>query len=141
MQHLTSLEGKHRLDTLVYSFSLAGQGHVFLSRGCTIAVFLLLAKIPFVSDVLTMCVIVAMQVGSNSLSRLVGMALSSQDLFFIGMISFWTSSILRDENCFNCGMLLTCCLNPSALLSSSLIVCIFPMKKSAKSLTISSCDL
>ena len=62
---------------------------MFLSRGCTIAVFQLLAKIPFVSDVLTMCVIVPMQDGSNSLSKLVGMASSSQDLLFIDMISFW----------------------------------------------------
>ena len=77
---------------------------MFLSRGCTIAVFQLLAKIPFVNDVLTMCVIVSMQDGSISLSRLVGMALSSQDLFFIDMISFWTSSISKGENCFNCGM-------------------------------------
>ena len=47
-----------------------------------IAVFQLLAKIPFVSDVLTMYVIVSMQDGSISLSRLVGMASNSQDLFF-----------------------------------------------------------
>ena len=32
-------------------------------------------------------------------------------------------------------------LNLSALLTASLIVCIFPMNKSAKSLAISSCDL
>ena len=61
---------------------------VFLSRGCTIAVFHMLAKIPFVSNVLTMCVIVPVQDGSNSLSKLVGMAYSLQDLLFIDMISF-----------------------------------------------------
>ena len=47
-----------------------------------------------------MCVIVSMQDGSISSSRLVGMASSSQDLFFIDMISFWTSSILRGEIAF-----------------------------------------
>ena len=75
---------------------------MFFKQGATIAVFHLLAKIPFVSDVLTMCVIVSLQDGSISLSRLVGMASSSQYLFFIDMISFWTLYILRGENCFKC---------------------------------------
>ena len=114
---------------------------MFVSREHTIVVFQLLAKIPCVSDVLTICVIVPIQDGSNSLSKLVGMASSSQDLLFIDMISFWTSSILRGINWFSCGMLLTWGLNTLALLSSSLIVCIFQMKKSAKSLAISPCDL
>ena len=78
-----------------------------LSRGHTIAVFQLLAKIPFVSDVLTMCVIVPMQDGSTSLSKLVGMASSLQDFLYTDMISFWTSSISRGVNCFSFGMLLT----------------------------------
>ena len=60
-------------------------------------VFQLLAKIPFVSDVLTMCVIFPMWDGSNSLSKLVGMASSSQDLLFIDMISF--SDFFDFEGC------------------------------------------
>ena len=80
---------------------------MFLSRGHTIAVFQLLAKIPFVNDALTMCVIVPMQYSSNSLSKLVGMASSLLDLLFIDMISFWTSLISRGVNWLSCGMLLT----------------------------------
>ena len=70
-----------------------------------------------------------------------GVASSLQDLFFIDMISFWTSLISRGVNWFSCGMLLTSGFNTLTLLSSSIIVCIFPMKKSAKSLAISPCDL
>ena len=68
------------------------------------------------------------------------MASSLQDLLFIDMISFWTS-ISRGVNWLSCGMLLTWGLNSLALLSSFLIVCIFPMKKSTNSSAISPCDL
>ena len=54
-----------------------------------------------------MCVIVPMQDGSNSLSKLVGMVSSLEDLFFIDMISFWTSLISRGVNWFSYVMLLT----------------------------------
>ena len=80
---------------------------MFLSRGHTPVIFHLLAKIPFVNDVLTMCDIVPMQDGSNSLGKLVGMASSPQDLFFIDIISFCTSLILWGVIWFSCGMLLT----------------------------------
>ena len=55
---------------------------MFFKWGNTISVFQLLAKIPFLSDVLAMCVTIPMQDVNKSLSKLVGMASSLQDLFF-----------------------------------------------------------
>ena len=75
---------------------------------------------------LTIYAVVSIQDGSIALSSSVGMMSSSQDLFFIDIFSFWTSSIVRGEKHFNGGM---------TLLNQSLIFCTSSMKKSAKSST------
>ena len=92
------------------------------------AVFQSLPNNPFVSDMLIMCVIISIKDGSISLSSSVEMMSSSQDLFFIDIISFWTSSIMRGEKHFNCGMSLICGLNFSIMVNWSLIFCIFQWK-------------
>ena len=72
-----------------------------------------------------MCIIISIQDGSICLSNSVEMMSNLQDVFFIDIISFLTSSIVRDATHLNCGMSLICGLNSSILGHSSLIFLYF----------------
>ena len=66
---------------------------------------------------LTVCVIISIWDGSISLSNSVELMSSLQDLFFIDIISFWTSSIVWGAKYLGCGMSLICGCNSSIMVN------------------------